>query len=121
MVLSTLLSEVRNKEIELGHPADDDTVREVIARGLKQRRESAEQMRAGQREELAEKEEREFAVLAGFLPPAMDEAGVRALIREILAEVPAEMGPVMGRLMPRIRGRFDGKDANRIVKEELAR
>ena len=121
LVLSTILSDVRNREIELGRAADDDTVREVIARGIKMRRDAAAQMRVGGREELAEKEERESSILAEFLPPALNEREVRGMIREILAEGPADMGAVMGRLMPRIRGRFDGGDANRLVREELAR
>ena len=121
MVLSTLLSDVRNREIELGRAADNDTVRDVIARGIKQRRDAAEQMRVGRREDLAEKEERESSILAEFLPPALDEGEVRVMIRDILAEDPAEMGAVMGRLMPRIRGRYDGREANRLVREELAR
>jgi uncharacterized protein YqeY len=121
VVLSTLLSEIRNKEIEVGGEATDDVVREVIARGIKQRRDSADQMRAGAREDLATKEESEIGILSGFLPPAMAEDEVRAIVREIIGSGAAEMGPLMGRLMPKIRGRFDGKEANRIVKEELAR
>lgn len=96
-------------------------VRAVLARGIKQRRDAAEQMRSGGREELARHEEEEAEVLSGFLPPGLSEEEVRAIVRTIVAEGPAEMGPVMGRLMPRIRGRFDGKEANRIVREELAR
>ena len=121
VVLSTLLSDVRNREIELGRAADDDTVRDVIARGIKQRRDSAKQMRVGRREDLAEKEEHESSILTEFLPPALDEGEVQVTIREILAEGPAEMGAVMGRLMPRIRGRYDGREAARLVREELAR
>lgn len=119
VVLTSTLSDLRNREIDAGKNADDDMVRDVIARAIKQRRDAAEQMRSGGREELARREEEEAAVLAGFLPPELGEEEVRAVVREIIAEGPAAMGPVMGKLMPRIRGRFDGKDANRIVREEL--
>jgi uncharacterized protein YqeY len=51
----------------------------------------------------------------------MSEAEVRALAREAIAAGATQMGAVMGKLMPRIKGRFDGKEANRIVTEELAR
>ena len=118
--LSLALSELKNREIEAGQKADEEMVRAVLARGIKQRRESSEQMRAGNREDLAVKEEGEAAVLAEFLPPEMNEDEVRAMVRAIVAEGPIEMGPLMGRLMPHIRGRFDGKVANRIVREELA-
>ena len=121
VVLSTILSEIRNREISAGRDADDEMVGEVVARGIKQRRESAEQMRSGGREELAQKEDGEAEVLKGFLPPQLDEDEVRFIVRELMSTGPVEMGAVMGRLMPRIRGRFDGKEANRIVREELAR
>ncbi len=120
VVLSTLLSDLRNREIADGRPAGDETIREVITRAVKQRREAAEQMRAGQREELAEKEEEEIAILSDFLPPPLEEAEVRVIVRELLAEGADQIGQVMGRLMPRIQGRFDGREANRIVREELA-
>ena len=121
VALSTILSEMRNREISAGRDADDQMVEEVVARGIKQRRESAEQMRSGGREELAQKEDEEAEVLTRFLPPQLDEDEVRFIVRELMSEGSVEMGPVMGRLMPRIRGRFDGKEANRIVREELAR
>ncbi len=119
-VLSSTLSELRNMEIEEGGEADDEMVKRVLTRALKQRKEAADQMRAGNREELAEKEDREAEILSDFLPPPLDEEEVRVMVREIVQDGTAEMGPVMGRLMPRIRGRFDGKEANRIVREELS-
>lgn len=119
VVLTTTLSEIRNREIDAGGTADDDVVREVIARGIKQRQDSAIQMRSGSREELALKEEEEAKILAEFLPPQLHEEEVRSIIRELISAGPAEMGPIMGQLMPRIRGCFNGAEANRIVREEL--
>ncbi len=119
-VLSTVLSDLHNREIEVGEGANDEMVREVVARAIKQRREAADQMRAGGREELASKEEREAELLAEFLPPPLDEEEVRELVREILSDGVTDVGPLMGRLMPRIKGRFDGREANRIAREELA-
>ena len=120
VVFSTVLSEIRNREISDGCDATDEVVGDVLARAIKQRRESAKQMRAGRREDLAQKEEEEAEVLAVFLPPQLDEAQIRSIIKELISDGPAEIGPVMGRLMPRIRGRFDGKEASRLVREELA-
>lgn len=120
LVLSTTLSEIRNREIDLGGEADDDEVIQAVSRAIKQRRDAADQMRAGGREELARKEEAEAEVLAGYLPEGLTEDEVRAMIREIVAAGADGIGPVMGQLMPRLRGRFDGKEANRLVREELA-
>ena len=119
-VLSMTLSEIRNRRIELGRDLSDEEVGDVLGKAGKRRQEAADQMRAGEREELAAKEETEAGILAEYLPEAMDEMEVRTLIRGIMAEGVTEMGPLMGRLMPRIRGRFDGKEANRIAREELA-
>jgi uncharacterized protein len=119
LVLSTVLSEVRNEEIQAKAEADNELVTTVLTRAVKQRREAAEHMRQGGREELALKEEDEARILGEFLPPALEEDEVRAMIREILDSGADQMGAVMGRLMPRIKGRFDGKEANRLVRDEM--
>jgi len=121
VVLSTVLSEVRNEEIQArGEEGGDEMVTTVLTRAVKQRREAADQMRRGGREELALREEEESRILSEFLPPALEEDEVRAMIRELVDGGSDEMGAVMGRLMPRIKGRFDGREANRLVREELA-
>ncbi len=119
LVLTTLLADLKYREIELGREATDSDVVEIVNRAIKRRREAAEQMRAGQRVELAEKEEAEAAQLSAYLPAQLDEAQVRGFIREAIAGGAGNMGAVMGAIMPRIKGAFDGKEANRIVREEL--
>ena len=118
-VLTTVLSEIRNREIDQGRDAADEDVVRVVAKSIKQRKESAEQMRDAGRPELAEKEEREAEILDAYTPESMSEEDVRGVVREIIAGGADNMGAVMGQLMPRIRGRFDGSEANRIVREEL--
>lgn len=120
LVLSTALSEIKNREIDGGESLDDDGVVQVLARGIKQRSDAAEQFRDAGRAELAENEEAQSEILRAYLPEGLSEDEVRAMVREIVADGVTEMGPIMGRLMPRIRGRFDGGEANRIVREELA-
>lgn len=120
LVLSTTLSELRNREIELGAEAGDEEVLAVIARAVKRRNEAASQMRSGGRSDLADREEAEARMLSAYLPEAMSETEVRRIIQEIIEEGVRGLGPVMGRLVPRLRGRFDGKEANRIVREVLA-
>ena len=60
-----------------------------------------------------------IAKIQRYLPEGLTEDEVRAMVREIVAGGATAMGAVMGQLMPKIRGRFDGKEANRVVKEEL--
>lgn len=119
LVLSTLLSEIRNKEIDGGKELDDEGVIQVVSKAVKQRGDAAEQMRGAGREELAEQEEAQAVILEDYLPTQLSEDEVRELVRGIVAAGAEEMGAVMGKLMPEIRGRFDGKEANRIVREEL--
>ena len=118
-LLTTTLSEIRNKEIDVGHELGDDEVVGVLAGAIKRRKEAAEQMHAGHRDELAQKEEREAAVLQAYMPAGIGEAEVRAMVREAIAAGANNLGLVMKAISPRIKGRFDGKEASRIVREEL--
>jgi hypothetical protein len=111
---------MRNREIETGEELDDEGIQAIVARAIKQRRDTAKQMLEAGRPELAEKESDEASMLQVYLPPALSESEVHAIVREAIDAGATEMGAVMGRIMPLIRGRFDGKEANRIVREELA-
>ncbi|SUZ76454.1 uncharacterized protein METZ01_LOCUS29308, partial [marine metagenome] len=121
LVLSTLLADVHNREIELGAELSDDQTIQVLSRGIKQRKDAASQMRAAGRDELANGEEAQLTVLSEYLPEGMSEDEVRALVRAAIEDGVDQMGMLMGRVMPQIRGRYDGKEANRIVREELGR
>jgi uncharacterized protein len=119
LVLSTVFSDIKNREIDSRQDVSDDDVVQVLNRAIKQRREAAEQMRAAGRVELAEKEENEVRVLTAYLPQQMSEDDVRALMRTAIADGANQMGLLMAKVMPAVRGRFDGKEANRIAREEL--
>ena len=121
LVLGTTLSELKNREIELGREASDADVVEVVSRAVKQRREAAAQIRAGGREELAAQEEAEAELLGSYLPRPLTEVEVRTAVRQAMAAGAKSVGEVMSRVMPQLKGRFDGREANRIVREELAR
>jgi uncharacterized protein len=118
-VLTTTVAELKNREIEVGRDASDEDVMEVVTRAIKRRREAAEQMRAGGREELAAKEDAEAAILSTYLPAQLTEVEVRTLARDVIAGGANNVGAAMSQLMPKLKGRFDGKEANRIVREEL--
>lgn len=120
LVLSTTLAEVRNREIETGAHLDDEGIRGVLARAVKQRLDAAVQMRDGGRPELAAREEEQAKMLRTYLPAELDAERVREIVRELIAGGAGHMGAVMSGLMPKIRGRFDGKAASAIVREELA-
>jgi uncharacterized protein YqeY len=118
-VLTTFLAEIRNREIELGHEAGDEEVQSLLTTAIKRRREAADQMRGGGREELAAKEEQEAVLLQEYLPPQLGEEEVRQMVREVVAGGATNLGAVMKSVMPRVKGRFEGRELNRIVREEL--
>lgn len=119
MVLTTMLSEIRNREIDVGRTLEDPEVVDVVSKQIKRRHEAAEQMRSGGRNELAEKEEREAELLVCYMPPQLAEDEVRGMVKDAIAAGASDVGGVMKAIMPRIKGCFDGKEANRIVREEL--
>jgi uncharacterized protein YqeY len=119
LVLGTILANLKNREIELRRPATDEEVVEVLRKGIKIRREAVEQYRAGGRNDLADAEQSQIAVLEEFLPPAVDPEEIRAAVREVIAGGAREVGKVMGQIVPRYKGRADGKVISQIVREEL--
>jgi uncharacterized protein len=118
-VLTMTVSELHNREIELGREPSDAEVEEVIGRAVKRRREAADQIRQAGREEMAEKEEREAELLAPYLPAPLTEEQARQIVRQAVAGGAASVGAVMSAVMPQLKGRFDGRETNRIVREEL--
>jgi uncharacterized protein YqeY len=120
LLLSTILSDIKNREIELNHtPTDDETV-EVLRRGIKKRRESVEMYEKGGRADLAATESAEIKALEAFLPAGVPPEEIRAAVREAIAGGAKDLGKVMGAVMPKLKGRADGSLVNTIVREELA-
>ena len=119
---------IKNRDIELRtdtEPADDDgTVREVLQKMAKQRRESIEMFEKGGRQELADGEKAELAVIEGFLPQQMDDDAARAAIAAIIAETGASSIKDMGRVMAAVKARhaaaMDMSRASALVKARLA-
>lgn len=103
---------------------DDELVVSVLQKMAKQRRESIEMYESGGRQELADKEKAELAVIEEFLPQMMDEAATKAAIEAIKAETGAssmkDMGTVMAELKARHGAVLDGKLASGLVKAALS-
>ena len=96
---------------------------EVLQRERKRRLEAAEAYRDGGRDDLAAGEEREAALIAGYLPEQISDDELGAIVGDAVAESgassPAEMGKVMALVMPQVKGRADGKRVSAAVKEKL--
>ena len=121
LLLGTTLSEVKNRSIELKRDLTDDDVIDVIRRGIKKRREAIEMYQKASRNELADKERAEVALLESYLPAQMGADEIRAAVRAAIAEGANNVGGVMSKVMPQLKGKAEGSAINTIVREELAK
>ncbi|MFN6204045.1 MAG: GatB/YqeY domain-containing protein [Acidobacteriota bacterium] len=115
---------LKNREIEKMAPLEDAEAIKVLQTLVKQRRDSAEQYRQAGRQELADREVAEIAMIEDYLPAAVDEATIARLVDETIAEIGAtsakEMGLVMKGVMAKLAGQtVDGKVVNQLVKARL--
>ncbi|NTX12211.1 GatB/YqeY domain-containing protein [Myxococcus sp. CA051A] len=125
-VIRAIKSAIKYKEVEPGASALDDAgVLTVVAGLIKKGRDSVEQFKAGNRPEMAEKEEAEIAILQSYLPQQLtpDElaAAVQASIAEVGATSSKDMGLVMKNLTPKIQGKAEGRAISEAVKAQLAK
>ena len=118
-----LLAAIRQREIDEKIDATDAQVMEIISKMVKQRRDSVEQYRSGNREDLANKEQAEIEILAGYLPKALSEDELRAIVDEAVASSGASgmagMGKVMGLVKAKVAGRADLGAVSAMVKALL--
>ena len=121
MLLGTVLSEIKNKKIELRRDPTDADVIDVLRKSIKRRRESIEMYTKGNRLDLAEKESAEAAALAKYLPAQVGDAELRAAVKAAIAGGANQIGAVMGKVLPQFKGRADGSTINAIAREELSK
>jgi uncharacterized protein YqeY len=102
----------------------DDQVMQVIAKQVKQRRESIEEFKKASRNDLVATEEAEMKVLEAYMPAQMSRDEIEAEARKVIADVgassPADKGKVMKEIVPRLAGRADGRDINEVVTALLS-
>lgn len=123
-VLRFTLAALQNAEIAAREELDEPAAMAVLAKEAKQRRDSIEEFRKADRQDLVTKEEAELAILSPYLPEQLSREEVAEAAREAIQEAgatdPKEMGKVMAVLMPRLRGRADGRQVSEVVQELLA-
>lgn len=114
---------LKNAEIEARGDLPEEAQTRVLRGLVKQHRESIEQFRAGGRDDLVEREEREMSVIEGYLPALLDEAAIAAVVDEVVAAEgaagPADLGRVMRAAMSRLAGRADGNQVRAIAQRRL--
>jgi uncharacterized protein YqeY len=118
-----LSAAIHNAEIAKRAPLEEGDLLGVIAKEIRQRKESIDAFKQGNRQDLVDKEEAELAILQKYLPEQMsrDEiiAAARQVIEEVGAQGPRDKGRVMSQLMPKLKGKADGREINAVVAELL--
>src|SRR3989338_9903167 len=122
--LRMLIAALRNYEIEKKvKQLEDVDIYQILQRQIKQHKDSIEQFSRGSRQDLADKEEAELAILESYMPPQLDRSQIIKLIDEAMAESGAstkrDAGKVMKLVMEKAKGRADGKSINALVMERL--
>jgi uncharacterized protein len=120
-LLGSIISDVKNREIELKRDLTDDDVTEVLRKGIKRRRESIEMFDKGGRADLAAAERAEVEQLSAYLPAEVSADEIRAAVVTAIDGGAANIGAVMGKVMAQFKGRAEGGTINAIVREELAK
>ena len=123
-VIRLILAAIKQREVDERIVLDDTQVLAVVEKMIKQRRDSITQFRAAAREDLASKEEYEVGVIQGYMPAALGEAEVDAIIAKAIADSGAtsakDMGKVIGLVRPQVAGRADMGAISQTIKAKLS-
>ena len=119
-----LMAAINNAEIARRAALEDTDILGIIAKEVRQRKESIEAFKQGNRQDLVAREEAELAILGGYLPQQVTREEIveaaRWIIEEVGARGPGDKGKVMPRIIAQLKGRADGREINEVVTELLA-
>ena len=122
-VLRTMLSEIRNAEINSQTTLDDEGIISVLTKQVQQRKDSVEAYEAANRQDLVAKESEEINIISVYLPEQLPQEEIEQIIDSAISQSGAssldDIGKIMGLVMPQVRGRADGKIVNTIVTSKL--
>ena len=122
-VIRYLRSAIHDTEIERKTVLDDESIIDILTKQAKQRRDSIEAFRSGNRLDLVETEEAELAIIMEYLPQQMTETEIEGLAQKAVdqsgAKTAKEIGKVMSILMPQLKGKADGKVVSKVVSKLL--
>jgi uncharacterized protein len=125
LVLRGLKAEIKNKQVELQHKdLTDEQIYAVLRSEIKKRKEAIEKFVQGSRQDLAEKEDAELAILSSYLPAQLSEQEIKDVLTQVIQELaasgPKDLGRVMKEAMVKFAGKADGREVNRLARELLS-
>ncbi len=122
-VIRLILAAIKQREVDERIELDDEQVLAVLDKMVKQRRDSIAQYTEAGREELAAAEQAEVEIIQEYLPEALSEDEIAAIVEQAIAETGAssmrDMGKVMGKVKPQVQGRADMGQVSALVKQKL--
>lgn len=122
--LRLIVSEIKNREIDLREELGDEAITSLLTTQIKKRKEAASMFEKGGRTDLKEKEEKEIAIIQVYLPEQVGEEELKQRIQAVIAETgaqgPKDMGKVMKVVVPEFKGKAEGDQIRKIVTELLA-
>ncbi|MCG7900312.1 MAG: GatB/YqeY domain-containing protein [Candidatus Thiodiazotropha weberae] len=122
--LRLITAAIKQREVDERTELDDSQVLAILDKMIKQRRDSVEQYESAGRQELADQEKSEIAIIEDYLPAGLSDEEVASMIESAIQEVGAagmqDMGKVMGKLKPEMQGRADMGKVSGLVKQKLA-
>ena len=120
MRLKDVTEDKKEKESQL----NDEEIQQLIASSIKKNKDAIAQFKQGDRDDLAEKNQREIAVLEKYLPEQLSDQEISVLVEKVIQEIqakgPADFGKIIGKVMAQAKGRTDGGTVSRIIKEKLS-
>ncbi len=123
LVIRLVMAAIQNAEIARQAAPGDADILGIIAKEVRQRKESIDSFKQGNRQDLVAKEEAELAILKEYLPEQITREEIMAEARRVIDEVgaqgPSDKGKVMPKLIAQLKGRADGREINAVVTELL--
>ncbi|MBW7473712.1 GatB/YqeY domain-containing protein [Paenibacillus oenotherae] len=114
---------IKNLEIDLKRPLEDNEVLDILSREIKQRKDSLQEFEKAGRDDLAKDVAAEIEIISVYLPQQLTEEEIKVIVQQTIQETgassKAEMGKVMSALLPKVKGRADGKLVNTFVQQFL--
>ncbi|MGX7418790.1 GatB/YqeY domain-containing protein [Carnobacterium gallinarum] len=122
-VVRMLKASLQNEQIKIGSELNEDQELTILAREMKQRRDSLAEFKKADRDDLVEKTQVEIDIVEKYMPKQLSEDEIKEIVSNAITQVEAssmkDFGKVMSAVMPETKGKADGNEVNRIVKELL--
>lgn len=124
-VIRMVKASLQNESIKLGkHVLSEDEELTILSREVKQRKDSLQEFKSAEREDLVQKTETELHILEKYMPKQLTNEELEAIVQSTIEEVNAtskkDIGKVMSAIMPKVKGRADGSQINKLVQKQLS-